>query len=112
MARRGDRPTATEFAVAARAHGSGHPKGHGEVYLVGAGPGDPELLTLRALKLMQCADVALYDNLISSEVLDLLPPSTERIYVGKRRADHTMRQEEINALLVHHARAGKRVLRL
>jgi uroporphyrin-III C-methyltransferase/precorrin-2 dehydrogenase/sirohydrochlorin ferrochelatase len=112
MAKRGDRPTATEFAVAARAHASGHPKGKGEVYLVGAGPGDPELLTLRALKLMQCADVALYDNLISPEVLDLLPPSTERVYVGKRRAKHTMRQEEINALLVRHAKAGRRVLRL
>ena len=112
MAKHADLPTPADFARAARAHGGGHPKGHGEVYLVGAGPGDPELLTLRALKLMQCADVALYDNLISPEVLELLPPTTERVYVGKRRADHTMRQEEINALLVKHARAGKRVLRL
>jgi uroporphyrin-III C-methyltransferase/precorrin-2 dehydrogenase/sirohydrochlorin ferrochelatase len=112
MTRRADLPTAADFAVAARAHAAGHPKGHGEVYLVGAGPGDPELLTIRALKLMQCADVALYDNLISADVLDLLPPSTERIYVGKRRAKHTMRQEEINALLVRHAKAGRRVLRL
>ncbi len=79
---------------------------------MGAGPGDPELLTLRALKLMQRADVALYDNLISEAVLALLPPTVERIYVGKRRSNHAMRQEEINALLVRYAQAGKRVLRL
>jgi len=84
----------------------------GEVYLVGAGPGDPDLLTVRAVKLMKRADVALYDNLISPEVLALLPARVERIYVGKRRANHTMRQEAINALLVELAQAGKRVLRL
>jgi uroporphyrin-III C-methyltransferase/precorrin-2 dehydrogenase/sirohydrochlorin ferrochelatase len=84
----------------------------GEVYLVGAGPGDPELLTLRAAKLIRRADVALYDNLISPEVLALLPARAERIYVGKQRDRHTMRQEAINALLVELAQAGKRVLRL
>ena len=82
------------------------------MYLVGAGPGDPDLLTLRALALLQRAEVALYDNLISPAILALLPPAAERIYVGKRRADHAMRQEAINALLVEHALAGKRVVRL
>jgi uroporphyrin-III C-methyltransferase/precorrin-2 dehydrogenase/sirohydrochlorin ferrochelatase len=84
----------------------------GEVYLVGAGPGDPELLTVRALKLIKRAQVALYDNLISPEVLALVPVRAKRIYVGKQRDRHTMRQEAINALLVELAQAGKRVLRL
>ena len=84
----------------------------GKVFLVGAGPGDPELLTVRALKLLKRAHVVLYDNLISPEILALLPAATERIYVGKRRANHAMRQEAINALLVELALAGKRVLRL
>ena len=84
----------------------------GIVYLVGAGPGDPELLTLRALKLIQRAEVVLYDNLVSNGVLALLPTGIERIYVGKRRANHALRQEEINALLVRFARGGRRVLRL
>jgi uroporphyrin-III C-methyltransferase / precorrin-2 dehydrogenase / sirohydrochlorin ferrochelatase len=89
-----------------------HRPQRGEVFLVGAGPGDPDLLTIRALKVMKRADVALYDNLISAEILALLPARAERIYVGKRRADHAMRQETINALLVERARAGQRVLRL
>jgi uroporphyrin-III C-methyltransferase/precorrin-2 dehydrogenase/sirohydrochlorin ferrochelatase len=84
----------------------------GRVYLVGGGPGDPELLTLRAVRLLRQTEVIVYDHLVSSAVLDFVAPTAERIFAGKRRNEHTMRQEQINALLVKLAQEGKHVVRL
>ena len=82
------------------------------VYLVGAGPGDPDLLTIKARRLLGDADVVVYDRLVSPAVLDLVPPGVSRIYVGKAAQQHSMVQEEINALLVKLARSGRMVVRL
>jgi uroporphyrin-III C-methyltransferase len=84
----------------------------GRVYLVGAGPGDPELLTLRAARLLHAADVLVYDHLVSGGVLALVSERTERIYVGKQSSRHSMAQDNINSLLVKLARAGRQVVRL
>ncbi len=84
----------------------------GEVALVGAGPGDPELLTLKAWRLISAAEVVLYDRLVSPEILALIPETAERIHVGKQRSNHTLPQDQINQRLVDLARAGHKVVRL
>jgi uroporphyrin-III C-methyltransferase len=84
----------------------------GTIYLVGAGPGDPDLLTLRAARLIAAAQVLVHDGLVSEDILALAPPEARRISVAKRRSRHTLAQDEINALLIREAKAGRDVVRL
>lgn len=87
-------------------------KTSGEVYIVGAGPGDPELLTFKALRLMQQADIVYYDALVSDKVLDLCRRDADKVFVGKKRSNHAVAQQGINELLISTAKTGKRVVRL
>jgi uroporphyrin-III C-methyltransferase/precorrin-2 dehydrogenase/sirohydrochlorin ferrochelatase len=84
----------------------------GTVYLVGAGPGDPELLTLRALRIIGEADVLVYDQLVSESILDLVNPGAERIYAGKQRGNHAVPQDDLNLMLVKLAKTNRRIVRL
>jgi uroporphyrin-III C-methyltransferase len=84
----------------------------GRVYLVGAGPGDPELLTIKAARLLHLADAVVFDHLVGSAVLDLIGPQAERLYVGKEPGRHELPQDDINQLLIAHARSGQVVVRL
>lgn len=84
----------------------------GEVYLIGAGPGDAELLTLKAYKLLQQADVVMYDWLVNPDILNMIPASTERVFVGKKCGHHSMQQKDICQLMVDVAKQGKRIARL
>src|SRR3984957_10804634 len=83
-----------------------------KVYLVGAGPGDPDLITVKGRKILERADAILYDHLAPERLLDLAPVNAERVYVGKKRSAHEFSQEEISAMLIERARQGKTVVRL
>lgn len=84
----------------------------GKVYLIGAGPGDPDLLTMKAHRLLTAADVVLYDRLVGEQIIAMIPDTAEKLYVGKAKSLHSLPQEEINALLAVKAKEGKVVVRL
>ncbi|GGW80113.1 siroheme synthase [Alteromonas halophila] len=107
-----DKAVSAFDAALAQAADQDKTRSPGQVYLVGAGPGDPDLLTFRALRLMQKADVVIYDRLVSPQILELVRRDAEKIYVGKARSNHTLPQQDINSLLVEHAKNGQRVVRL
>jgi uroporphyrin-III C-methyltransferase len=86
--------------------------GYGKVYLVGAGPGDPKLLTVRAVELLKEADVVIYDRLVGESILNLVPEKAEKIYVGKRTGKHEIPQEKITELIIEKAQLGAKVVRL
>ena len=88
------------------------PSSSGKVYLVGAGPGDPELITLKGLRCLRMADVVVYDRLVNLSLLDEAPSGAERVFVGKKTGCHSVKQEEIHVLLIHYARQGRLVVRL
>src|SRR6059058_2473 len=109
MAQRRDRSGRTDGLVVL---GGGPDRKAGAVWLVGAGPGDPELLTIRALKALQAAEVVVHDGLVSDEILDLAPAAARRISVAKRKSRHSYSQDEINRMLVAFALDGLTVVRL
>jgi uroporphyrin-III C-methyltransferase len=85
---------------------------HGKVYLVGAGPGDPKLLTIKAAELLKEADVVIYDRLVSEEILNLADPKAEKLYVGKRTGKHDVPQDKITELIIEKAQGGGKIVRL
>ncbi|HBZ43194.1 MAG TPA: uroporphyrinogen-III C-methyltransferase [Maritimibacter sp.] len=108
----GEEGLAEERLIAELEGGADKDLKRGEVWLVGAGPGDPDLLTFKALRMMQHADVVLYDRLVGDGIIDLVRRDAERIYVGKKSGDHTLSQHEITKLMIERAQRGERVLRL
>jgi uroporphyrin-III C-methyltransferase/precorrin-2 dehydrogenase/sirohydrochlorin ferrochelatase len=108
----GDERTAREKMLALVNGRAANAAPQGSVAIVGAGPGDPDLLTFRALRAMQQADVVVYDKLIGPDILDYVRRDAVRIYVGKSKGDHSLGQDEINQVLAEHAQAGRRVVRL